>query len=836
VSDLRARALPAVALALLATAGAGALGGLPGGLRFLVTLGVIVWIPGAVLCARLAPRPLSAARILPLSFFLGASAVSLVTWAGARLGLALGALAVLLQALAAAACLLALARPGRRVEHSGGSWRGWRGTLALAAALAVVAAVQPFAPGPEEDAFDHIGYVRRIVHTGNLEPGDVTATALGEAPAPLDPRKGTMHATMAVAARVAAVDPAVVWAWLPVLVYPLAFLAFVGFCAPFVRGAGGQTLAAALFFVTFGGLGYRFPESVAYGQNLAVSWLWVVVPLALAGGGTTRRDATALAILAAGGVFVHAGVALHLAVLGATLILFARALGVEPRRATRAGVLLIVASGAAGAWKALVATGTPNLIHAHAQGVLFVTERWLVMSPVELLRQHGLLFLGALALLPVAAAFARRDVNARRALAFGALPVIVCFVPWVATALFDAGSYIVFRSLLNFPALPALVTVIALTAERARAGGWRAKTAAATGLALWGLLFAAPTLRAVDTDLRGPRAESEDFRAAHADLLMFLDRLPDGAVVLSDTRTSYALSAFSDHRFVAVHGQHGNPFDADAMRRLQAVRDALSPYATSASARSACARYGVDLVVVNGRMAARADGFLSYWDRRFYTATVARLDALPGSYRRMFTADSVAVYLHDPRGDPNAEGDGPVSPYTFGPAGGRCDVAAPGGGFGLSSFAVTPAKVVPGESVRVELGYSRWDAVAFALPVGVHVRFDHESVVRARGYPLDKYVRRAREQWGGRLLRLRLDHRPLGGALDPDLWPMGAEFREAVVFMVPPAAQHGVYRVEVTLRRESLLPNFTLSDLLFNRDTYAGTACAQLEATPRRVR
>jgi hypothetical protein len=833
VSELRARALPAAALALLATAGAGALGGLPGGLRFLVTLGVIVWVPGAVLCARWAPRPLSAARILPLSFFLGASAVSLVAWVGARLGLALGALAVLLQALAAAACLLALARPGRRGQGSG---RSWRGALGLAAALAAVAAVQPFAPGPEEDAFDHIGYVRRIVHTGSLEPGDVTATALGELPAPLDPRKGTMHATMAVATRVAAVDPAVGWAWLPVLVYPLAFLAFVGFCAPFVRGARGRALAAALFFLTFGGLGYRFPESVAYGQSLAVSWLWVVVPLVLAGAGPTRRNAAVLAILAAGGVFVHAGVALHLAVLGATLILFARALAVEPRRATRAGVLLVAVSAAAGAWKALVATGSPNLIHAHAQGVLFVTERWLVMSPVELLRQHGLLFLGALALLPVAAAFARRDVHARRALAFGALPVIVCFVPWVATALFDAGSYIGFRALLNFPALPALVTVIALTVGRARAGGWQAKTAVATGLALWGLLFAAPTLRAVGTDLRSPRAERAEFRAAHADLLTFLDRLPDGAVVLSDTRTSYALSAFSDHRFVAVHGQHGNPFDADAMGRLQAVRDALSPYATSAAARSACARYGVDLVVVNGRMEARADAFLSYWDRRFYRATVARLDALPGSYRRMFAADSVTVYLHDPGGDPSLEGDGPASPYMFGPAAGRCEVAGPGGGFGLSSLAVTPAKVVPGESVRVELGYSRWDRVTFTLPVGLHVRFDHEDVAGVRGYPLDKYVRRSRERWGGRLLRLRLDHRPLGGALDPDLWPMGAEFREAVVFTVPPAAQHGVYRVEVTLRRESLLPNFTLSDLLFNRDAYAGTACAQLEVSPRRVR
>jgi len=833
VSNARSRVLPAAALMLLAAAGAGGLSALPGGVRFLVTLATLVWLPGAVLCRRIAPAPRSAARDLTLSFFLGASALSLLAWTCTRLGVSLGALALLMQLVAALAGVSALIRP----DVSGGrSGREWLAVLALCAGLVAVSAAQSPVPGIEEDAYDHIGHIRRIVATGALQPGDVTATPPGQPPAPPDPRKGTLHALLAVSARVAAVDPFDAWTALPALLYPLATLAFLGFCAPFVRGRGGVAAAAALFLLTYGGLGFRLPQSVAYGQNVAVAWLWAVVPLALAPEGASRRGLVALAVLATGGVFVHAGVALHLCVLGATLLLFAGVLGVGRRGARRVGVVLLASAAAAGAWKAAVASGTVNVIHAHTQGVMFITPRWLVLSPMEVLRQNGLLFLGALVLLPLAAMFARDDLYARRALAFAALPVIVCFVPWTATWCFDAGSYMAFRSLLNFPALAALVTVWTVTVRRARAGGALARTAAAIVLAGWSIFFVPPTLRAMASDLRHPERRADaDFRPSHAELINYLRHLPDGAVVLSDPRTSYVLSALTDHRFVAVYGQHGNPLDPEGMDRLRAVRDVLSPYATSAAAVAACARYRVDIVVVNGRIDARADAPLSFWDRAFYPATVARLSALPGNFREMFARTGFTAFLCDPDAPPVKEADGPPAPYAFGAAGEPCGVEGPGGGYGLTSVAIEPATALPGETVQVVLGYTRWDDVPFGLPVDLHVRFDHEQVAAARAYPLDKQVRRLRERWGGQLQRMRLDHRPLGGLLDPDLWPLGAEFHETVPFTVPAWAKHGRYRVEVSMRRESVVPNFTLSDLTSNRDSFSATPCATLDVVRQRV-
>ena len=68
---------------------------------------------------------------------------------------------------------------------------------------------------------------------------------------------------------------------------------------------------------------------------------------------------------------------------------------------------------------------------------------------------------------------------------------------------------------------------------------------------------------------------------------------------------------------------------------------------------------------------------------------------------------------------------------------------------------------------------------------------------------------------------------------DPDLWPMGTALCERVDAVVPAAALPGRYRVEVNVVRASLLPNFHLRDVLFNRDHYSGTACASLVVETR---
>jgi hypothetical protein len=148
---------------------------------------------------------------------------------------------------------------------------------------------------------------------------------------------------------------------------------------------------------------------------------------------------------------------------------------------------------------------------------------------------------------------------------------------------------------------------------------------------------------------------------------------------------------------------------------------------------------------------------------------------------------------------------------------------------------VHPARVLPGDTVTVTLGYRRERPTSFALPLLIHFRFDHESIAGARRYPLDKHVRRAAERRSRSFVRFRADFRPGHGVFEPDLWPIGADLGEDFRVVVPRAARLGRYRVEVRVVEDSLLPNFHVADLFFNRDHYSGQACAELTVSDRVV-
>jgi hypothetical protein len=164
-----------------------------------------------------------------------------------------------------------------------------------------------------------------------------------------------------------------------------------------------------------------------------------------------------------------------------------------------------------------------------------------------------------------------------------------------------------------------------------------------------------------------------------------------------------------------------------------------------------------------------------------------------------------------------------------------CELEAPREAFQVTGMSVYPARVLPGDTVTVTLGYRHDRPSTFSLPLLIHLRFDHETVSSGRRYPLEKHVRRALERRTNSYVRFRADFRPGHGVFDPDLWPIGADLCERFRVAVPPRARMGSYRVEVRVVEDSLLPNFHVADLLFNRDHYSGRACAQLTVSDRVV-
>jgi len=780
------------------------------------------------------------------SFVAGLSGISLLTWGAMLGGISFEVFSVSMQwALGVFFAVAAILDVRRPVADNAPAMPATavgpyiqRALAAVAIVLAVVALIQSPRFDYHQDSFDHIGYVRHIAEENSLSPHGVLAPPV-EAPeggAKADPRKGTFQPVAALAARMAGVDPIDAWRVMPAVFFPVAFLAFVWFCAAFLPDRRLVLACAALFLLFQGGTGVLHGREFANGQGIWLVFYWTLVPLCLryAVSGA-RRNLSAVLVLLAGGAFMHVGVLTHAAVLLASLLLFYRWL-----RLDRQAVLTLCAWGAGIAavalvWKVATSIGGGNQIHAHPQGLMYVGGGMFVASPVEVLRQNGLVFFGGLVMLPFLVLAARRHGEAKLQIAFAAIPIAVCFIPPLVVLLYQSATYMVFRTLLNVPAFAIVAASVYWLASWSRRRAWWTRAAAALALLVWAWLFLAPSIGAFDRafDAGLARRDAEPLMERYDDLIRYMRSRPDDSVVLTDPKTSYLLSAATDHQFVAILEQHGNPNDPFAFDRLTAVRDVLSPFVFLSEAAAACERYGVDFVVVNGRLRDSAPGFLFDWSPALYPQTRKKLSALETRFRPLFEDGDITVYLYYPGSIPPDVWIPEDTPLDFGVSGLRnCTIRSPGDEFYISQVAVSPGRVLPGETVKVSLGYELSDGLAYGLPFIVHIRFDHESIAGdVEGYPMDKHVRRLRERRSGHKLRFRFDHRPFGGLLAADRWPAAVMFYESFPVKLSSTLEPGRYTVDISIARETRLPNFELRDFVFNQDHYSGTRCMQIEVT-----
>jgi hypothetical protein len=831
-NDLRVRTAAALlGLAAVGTSAAGLVDAAPAPLRVaFVLLGGMV-VP-AFLCVPLARRWIGGSRaaVVAGAVFFVLSLHAMVSEVFRLTGATFSLYAASVTWALVLTFLGLIARSWAQRSRGAAAWRPRPNDavfLLTLTALVAVAASSRYPFTVWEDAFDHIGYVRRVVTFDSMRPDHLLAWPVDATTSlPPDPRKGALHPAVAWVGHLANADPEVVWSLLSLVFFPGFVLAFTAFSQALLRARPLLLLCVALFLLSYAGTAFQLAHAAPYGQNLAAAWYWLLAAIVLspARGVRLGKRLVAAAILSLGGALVHVGVLLHAAVLAASLVVFARGVGLTYRTGFAYAATILVAAGTA-TWLRLGTADWPsNAIHTHVQGVLFVGEGGsFVMSPMEILRQHGMAYLGGIFLLPVLAFVARRRSDARAVAALCALPVAIAFVPPVATALYAKGSYMVFRSLLNAPVFAASAIVLAWAIDTARARGVAVRAAAAILIAAWALAFVRPSVDATlaDASRRTPVASG-----VATELVDYVAALPAGSTILTDPATAYVLSARTPHRFVAILDQHANPYDPYALDRLAAVRDALSPFVVPDRCIDACRRYRVDVVVVNAK--ADRGPFVSVWDAVLYRPTLSRLHAVP-SLREMHTADSFAAFVFDPVAAPPSVPDPPLPPVVVeSPPLDPCLVTVPGRAFEVIGVASNPPRAQPGDSVTITIGYRRDQPTPFDFPLLVHVRFDHDTLSARAPYPGDKYVRRFEERRRGVITRFRADLRPGAGVFDPDLWALGAELCERVTVVVPPYAVPGRYRVEVAVVRDSLVPNFHLRDLVYNHDHYSGTACTSL--------
>jgi hypothetical protein len=454
---------------------------------------------------------------------------------------------------------------------------------------------------------------------------------------------------------------------------------------------------------------------------------------------------------------------------------------------------------------------------------------------MEILRLDGILFLGGLVCIPALAWCARERPDARAVLAAAVVPFAISFVPWISTTLFRFGSYMVFRSLLNVPVYAAIVVSARWVADSVRRRRWGAFAIGLPAAALWIAVFVRPLPRSLAAEMRVHTRTSVTEPVA-AELAGVVAALPAGSVILSDPATAYALSAVTSHRFVAIHEQHANPRDPFALERLQATRDVLSPFAMPASAINACRRFGVNYVIVNCDPPPETTHFLPVWSRTQCSPELARIATMAQSFSRVDSVAGASIYRFEPTAPVNWVWSAQDQPVQVGsPVLAGCAVDAPARDFSVTGISLSPPSVLPGDTVKVTLGYRHDAASAFELPEIVHVRFDHEVLSRSREFPGEKIWRRLRDGHEGVRSRFRADFIPGHAVYQADLWPTGFDLCETFTLVVPANARPGTYDVRVAVASDALVPNFHVRDLVYNRDHYSGRSCASFSVVGKVV-
>ena len=834
---------PLLGLLLAGLVASGLIEGLPSFLRAAIVLLLFTYLPGDVIVTRLfgvrlsnMPARLAAAFAAGLAFY------SVLTWLCWMAGFSFRLYSGLIQAITVLgwAAVLLYRLPHRpEPEAQGERATGWA-IVVIALAVAIFYAVAPAPLTHRGDGFDHISYIRAIGRENALAPQGVLAPPVEDAPeVKSDPRKGTLHPLLAVACNASYSNPVYLWRTLPAVFAPAAVMAFWAFVVRLLPMGVYAPFALVLFLMFQGGLARHFLGNVAYGQHLSMVLYWTLAALCF---GYAREQSGRVLLLvlaiAFGAAAVHFDALLHFGLLVLSIVIFHRWFGLSFGAAAVLGAGAAVVAVVMLAWKLSVSVGAANMLHTHPQGLLYLGDigsRWFVPSPVEILKRYGLLFLVGMMLVPLLLLPRRRRESALKLLALAAPPMLLAMNPLVAPLIFEKGTYLLHRFVLNVPAFATTALLLGCLIEWSREGRLLRKAFVFVLVVAWARVFML-SYGAWSKDLQRVRfGWSPVAGAAMQALADYIDENSGpGTVIMSDPVTSYTLTALGNTRAVSVLHQHANPNDPLGEQRVAAVRNALSPYALQRDLLLAVRRFNVKYIVLNARAPGRSREFMAEWSPALALPVAEKIATADETFRLVYDADQTAIYrVVGP--DPATPTWYPTVPFVQRPPAdlqqceGRQHVAP----LDVVGVAIDPPSGVAGEKVTMTVAYRRNKEVpAVSMPLKLRIRMeDPEYFAGARHYIGDKYVRRFRERRDALFHRFRFDRKPFGGLLHESLWPLGGTVCETFELTLPTDLRESEYVLHLRLDHEPLVPNFALKDLFFNRDSYVAPACARISIT-----
>jgi len=718
--------------------------------------------------------------------------------------------------------------------------------------------------GRDSDALDHISYVRRGIDSGKLFPGDSfhrEGDGVG-----FDPRKGIWHPMMALWAFQGDTSVVALWRVLPAFIAFFALASFLFFAVTVTGRPLVAPLVLLMFLLFYRGEGIGWLTKAGFSRNMAQMALWsgaaFIIRYAESG---VKRLLYWVFAAAFFGAACHLVFALNMAVTCLALLIFVLFFRYGRSWRKRAVTAMAVTVAAAAVPLALRALFTPrdfNIVHTHRQGMLILSDRFAMVDPAELVARMGPAFFFALLLIPFFVWSA--DGGERRKLTWTLflLPVLLTVDPLTGGTLEGTFGYLHYRMLYAAPlfcylglAVAGLFRIVATgraevgdrSAGPSRTGfagsaigGEKRGVAARIGgrILAAGLLvvfvylplrLSAPVVRlSVEGILRHERTDDRMELAGWLDSV-----LPDHSIIASDPRTSYVVSAFTDHFVAVTLDQHCSPVDTTVIRRLRETRDLFSPAVPFSKSSPWLLEQGIEYLLVDTAHAGRSD-FFGVVPAGGAAAALRKFRECGNALEEIAVFEGFHLFGIDR--EILAAGGGNACDET---AGGEVE-CPPGRGMArapdassdgvvLEWIETEASEISAGDTLRGRICWSVDDGIEFGLPFEWTIRLDGDFP-RGMFYRhwYGKQYRRLIEQRSGGFYRYTHSERCASGAEQPDQWEPGRGERQDFAFPVTEWLHEGEYVARVSVRRLAYIPNRTIGDYFLNEDSFHGVPFASL--------
>ncbi|MBI5837809.1 MAG: hypothetical protein HZB25_11225 [Candidatus Eisenbacteria bacterium] len=710
--------------------------------------------------------------------------------------------------------------------------------------------------GQSYDSLDHLAYMKTILQDGSVLPlrefyREVTSGAI-------DLRKGFLHGPLAVTAALGGESPAGLWRAWPALAGPAVTACFYVLARTVATSRAGAAAATVLFALLYGAPGHSFLLKLGYPNKTADALVWLAFAGLIAGlraaasrgsaalgagappGGGERPEAGAadpdpgpfpVPWLLAASAMVHVFAPAPWFFVVGVFVAVAAATGsmrTHARSALRSLAVAALCCVPILAWRFLVSYDPVNPMHTRLQGLLVLPAGY-VLEPLSWLRILGQATW--LSLLATPFFLAHRPSPQRLLACVGVWSAVgLLFNPLLMPLVAPKLGYLAVR--LYSPAL-ALCVLGAWLADQAAEFRPGRRVASAGAWLLAAALLLGPDIKAGALGY-GPAAlavEEAHSSAPWRATLEFLERAyPDRRVVVSDAITCYSVAGLTRHDVIATLNQHSSPSDREALERMQAASDILSPGCPPARAVELLRRYGVDLVVLNFTHPGPRLDYMVSVDPAEYPAVERKFASRPDAFREVFRAPGQRVFEVLPAG---------LAAYAAEPVPAWPDLAPPagspqvdlGGGNLLGWLRLEPRAVAGGESVFVRCLLRRDRPPRAGERFRVELSLAREVPARPAWLP-PRLGRVFAQKRAHRLYRLNyyLPLRAEGGL--PEHWPAGRWVRWAPPLYVPGGAEPGRYLLRMRAVTQDFLPSVNLRHYLEDDDATPGGVLDSVQVLP----